>query len=205
MRLGRVEVSPGALILAAWLNYVDDQGILPCALISCALHELGHLWALKLLRVPVKGIRITAVGAEIMMDGELSYWGELFAALAGPAVNLLLAAALCRLPGGGMAAGLNLVLACFNLLPVRGLDGGRALQCLLSLLFGVDFGSFAAQICSTLAVSAFCLFGLGLAARGGSVTLAITAAWLALPALSPEKMRGNLSYLSCEKPSGVLK
>lgn len=44
MRLGRVEVTGGFLLLTAWLNYLDRQGVVPLALLACALHELGH-WA----------------------------------------------------------------------------------------------------------------------------------------------------------------
>ena len=73
------------------------------------------------------------------VDRGLSYGQEAAAALAGPAVNLTLALALCRLPGGELWAGLNLVLACFNLLPVGRLDGGRVLRCLLSWLLGPEW------------------------------------------------------------------
>ena len=37
LRPGRVEVTGGFLLLAAWLNYLDRQGIVPLALLSCAL------------------------------------------------------------------------------------------------------------------------------------------------------------------------
>ena len=41
MRLGRVEVTGGFLLLTAWLNYLDRQGVVPLALLVCALHELS--------------------------------------------------------------------------------------------------------------------------------------------------------------------
>ena len=37
MRLGRVEVTGGFLLLTAWLNYLDRQGVVPLALLACAL------------------------------------------------------------------------------------------------------------------------------------------------------------------------
>ena len=53
--------------------------------------------------------------------------------------DLTLAALLCRWQWGGLFAGLNLVLGCFNLLPVGRLDGGRAVGCLISLLVDLTF------------------------------------------------------------------
>ena len=123
MRLGRVEVTGGFLLLTAWLNYLDRQGVVPLALLACALHELGHWAALRALGARVRRVRLTAVGAEMEVDRTLSYGGELLAALAGPGANLALALAFSPLTGGGLFAGLNLALACFNLLPVGQMDG----------------------------------------------------------------------------------
>lgn len=188
MRLGRVEVTPGFLILAAWLNYVDDQGLLLPALACCALHELGHLFILSKLKKSVKYIRITAIGAEMCVEESLSYAEELAAALAGPCVNLSLAAMLCRLPGGAMLAGMNLVLACFNLMPVRQLDGGRALRCLLALLLEPERGERLAALSSWLAALSVCAASLWLAGSGGNVTLAMVAVWLLTAAIKEGKM-----------------
>lgn len=79
----------------------------------------------------VRAVRISALGAEMQVAGRMSYGGELLAAAAGPAVNLLLAAAL-GLPGRWweplyLLAGAQAVLGCFNLLPILPLDGGRML------------------------------------------------------------------------------
>ena len=54
MRLGRVEVTGGFLLLTAWLNYLDRQGVVPLALLACALHELGHWAALRALGARVR-------------------------------------------------------------------------------------------------------------------------------------------------------
>lgn len=85
-------------------------------------------------------MRISVLGAEMQVAGRMSYGGELLAAAAGPAVNLLLAAAL-GLPGRWweplyLLAGAQAVLGCFNLLPILPLDGGRMLW--LALCWGTD-------------------------------------------------------------------
>ena len=138
MRWGRVEATAGFFLLVAWMNYWDSQCLVPAALLACALHELGHYWAIRLLGSDVKLIRLTAIGAEMAVDRPLDYWQEGLAALAGPAVNLLLALVFCGWSRGQTFAGLNLALALFNLLPVGRLDGGRALGCALALLAGPD-------------------------------------------------------------------
>ena len=187
MRRGRGEVTGGFLLLAAWLNYLDDQGIVPLALGFCALHELGHLLAIRLAGGRVRRLSITAVGAEMEVDRCLSYGRECLAALAGPAVNLLLALLLCRLPGGELAAGLNLVLACFNLLPVGRLDGGRALGCFLAWRLGPEAAWRLGRRLDRLLVGGLLAAGILLARVGNSVTLLLTALWLAAGCLRAER------------------
>lgn len=182
-----MEVTPSFLVMAAWLNYIDDQGLLLPALICCAMHELGHLCMLYILKQNVKYIRITAIGAEIYMADRMSYQGELITALAGPLINLLAAGILCRLPDGMMLAGMNLVLACFNLLPVGALDGGRAVRCLLTFAFGPEWGERMAKLCSWLATLGICGLSLWLAGAGGNVTLAVVAVWLLVSAVKEGK------------------
>lgn len=45
IRLGRIEMTGGFLLLLAWLNYLDREFLLPMALAACGAHELGHLAA----------------------------------------------------------------------------------------------------------------------------------------------------------------
>ena len=173
-----MEVTGGFLLLAAWLNYLDGQGIVLLALLACALHEFGHLLALGLLGAGVRRLSITAVGAEMEVDRPLSYGGELLSALAGPLANLAAALTFCRLPGGGVFAGLNLVLACFNLLPAGRLDGGRALACVLAWLLGPEAAHHAGVWIGRLLSGGLLLLGVLLARWGNSVTLLFTALWL---------------------------
>jgi len=56
----------------------------------------------------------------------------LLCVLAGPAVNVLLAVVFARLSHDYLFAGANAILAAYNLLPIRNLDGGRALYLIIA-------------------------------------------------------------------------
>ena len=182
-----MEASGGFFLLLAWLNYLDRSRVVPMALAACLLHELGHYLAIRLAGGDVKLIRLTAVGAEMVLDRPLGYWRELLAALAGPAVNLSLAALFCRRPWGLGFAGLNLALGCFNLLPVGRLDGGRALWCLLSALAGPEAARLVREGLDSLCAAALLAAGLWLARAGGNITLLLVALWLLVNFFSDKK------------------
>lgn len=176
MRLGRVEVTGGFLLLLAWLNYLDHSLLVPMALAACGAHELGHIAAIRLLGGTINEIRLTAVGAELVLARPLAYWQEGLAALAGPAVNLLLALAGCYF--NLSFAGLNLALALFNLLPVGRLDGGRAVSCTLALLAGPETADRVGRWLDCLCTAGVMAAGLFLALCGGNITLLLAAFWL---------------------------
>ena len=175
-RFGRVEVTGGFLLLLAWLNYLDRSFLIPMALLACIAHELGHILAVRIVGGSVKLIRLTAVGAELVLERPLGYWQEGIAALAGPGVNLLLALGCCKVERWLTFAGLNLVLALFNLLPAGRLDGGRALYCTLALLAEPDL---AAGVCGGLDLLCVAVaLGGGLLLAGQNITLLLVALWL---------------------------
>ena len=178
MRVGKLEATGSFFLILALLNYLDRQHMLPMAAAACTLHELGHYLAIRLAGGDIKLIRLTGVGAEMVLGRPLSYWQEGLAALAGPGVNLLLALGFCSWEGGVSFAGLNLALTLFNLLPVGRLDGGRAVSCTLALLMGPDRACWVTawldRGCTTLLLAG----GLLLAGAGRNVTLLLTALWV---------------------------
>lgn len=178
MRLGNIEVTGGFLLLLAWLNYLDQNFFIPMALLACAAHELGHIAVLLMLGRDIKAIRLTAIGAELVVSQAPGYWQEGISALAGPGINLLLALLCCSFTRGLTFAGLNLALALFNLLPIGRLDGGRALHCTLALLAGPRLADWARGWLDCLCTAGLLAMGLILALFGGNITLLLVAFWL---------------------------
>lgn len=127
----RVRVSPGAPALLAVFVWLSSPEVLGAVLLAALCHELGHYAVLRSRGGWVRYMEISALGANMQVAGRLSYGSELLAAAGGPAVNLLLAAALAALGRWWeplyLLAGAQGVLGCFNLLPILPLDGGRML------------------------------------------------------------------------------
>ena len=145
------------MLLAAWFALANGWRPLITVLGAAAAHELGHWVVLRGLGAEVTGFRLSALGAVLETDsGRLSYGGELAAVLAGPGANLLAALVLTALGRGRWpaAAGANLVLCAFNLLPIRPLDGGRALYLLASWGRGPAAGELAARWAGTVTAAA---------------------------------------------------
>ena len=123
-------VSGGFFLLVGWFALCCGWQTALTVLGAAAWHEFGHLLALRLCGGEARQLRVGMLGAVIEVRGAMGYGQELASALAGPLANLLAAAILGRM-GCTTAAGANGVLCAFNLLPVRPLDGGRALYLLL--------------------------------------------------------------------------
>ena len=131
--LGKFSVTWGFGVMLLVAGLAGAGGVMPLVALSAVCHELGHLTGLYLAGAAVESFRLTAFGAEIRADTRyLPYGREILCTLAGPVVNLLLALVLARVAGDYILAGANLLLGCFNLLPIPSLDGGRTLYLLVS-------------------------------------------------------------------------
>lgn len=178
IRVGKLNITSGFLLLTAWSYYLDQQRIVPMVLLACALHEAGHLAVMHLLGIDIKEINITAIGAEIVSESSLGYYQDALAALAGPGINLLTALIFGQLIWGTMFSGINLVLACFNLLPIGMLDGGRALRSTLSLLINADTAKSICNLMDFCFLFIILLLGGMLLLYGCNVTLFMIGVWM---------------------------
>lgn len=180
---GEIHVSVGVCLLLGWFVLVNGWRLTGLVLSAAALHEMGHYVILRLLGARISALRISVFGAEMTAGGDaLSYTGELAAVLAGPAMNLLAGVALAE-AGYLAAAGAHLVLCAFNLLPVRPLDGGRALYLAAAWLLGPAAGDRAARWAGCSAALGLAIFlGEVMRCTGGSLWLLPALAGLLLAA-----------------------
>ena len=100
-------------------------------------------------------------------------------ALAGPAVNLVTGAFALGMRWY-LPAALSLGIGAFNLLPVRPMDGGRALYDMLAGTLDADWAERVSTAAAGCVVGALVGMGAVAAAKFANVTLLLTALWLLL-------------------------
>lgn len=133
----------GFFILFLFASYFADwlqQSLILFA--SVILHELGHVFAAKLLKIKVYEIELMPYGGVVRME-ELSKFGgaaEATVSAAGPAASLCLALifGFFRDVSGVFDSifRYNMILFSFNLLPIIPLDGGKIARNLLIFFMG---------------------------------------------------------------------
>lgn len=125
----KVNITFGFTAAVCAMFWLDGKACL-WFLLSLAVHEAGHLLAMKCSGVPVSEVRLKASGA-VITGGFSGYRQEIACAAAGPFASFLLAFLLFRpAPEPAIVSGL---LGIVNLLPVYPLDGGRILRAALLL------------------------------------------------------------------------
>lgn len=193
-RIGGIDVSihPTFWLVPAYIALTGGGvfGVLMVlALFGCVLlHEFGHALEARRHGIGTSGITLYPIGGVASLARIPRKPGvELLVTLAGPAVNLAIAAfllaGLWAFEPVGVVANfaaslmwLNLGLAIFNMLPAFPMDGGRVLRALLSGPMGrLRATEFAAGLGRILAI------GLGLYGLfGGALNLVFLAIFVYL-------------------------
>ncbi|MBI4614575.1 MAG: site-2 protease family protein [Planctomycetes bacterium] len=154
------------------------------------LHELGHCFMARRFGVRIKDIVLFPLGGVARMEHlPRSPRIEFLVAIAGPAVNAVLAVLFAPVALLGLAihpeigtgilalAGLNLLLAVFNLIPAFPMDGSRVLRAMLGWA-GYDFvrATDAVALAGKILAGGMVFFALAMVTAG----LGGSSLWLAL-------------------------
>src|SRR6476661_2700328 len=170
-----------------WFSYYQVAGvdaaiqgvIFILILFACVLrHEVGHAFAARAFGIRTPDITLLAIGGVARLTRIPDKpWQELVVAIAGPLVNVVIAAVLIfvirvsadlqplehlespRFELLAKVASLNVMLVLFNLIPAFPMDGGRVLRSLLAMAMPyVRATQIAAWIGQGLAI-VFAIYG----------------------------------------------
>lgn len=130
----------------------DRTGYMLPTLFAVLIHEAAHLFIMWVLDCAPLSVRLIPASVQINKKFSFSPKNDLLIAAAGPVANLILCGCLYF---NYAAFGneiilyyslLNLIIGCFNLLPVKGLDGGTILYNLICKFKGQEKAALIMRI-----------------------------------------------------------
>ena len=133
----KFNVSAGAILMLSALYFFGGLKSVFEVILAAAMHELGHITAIKMFRGKIRAVRFDASGFCMGCYGLNSTAKEALSLAAGPMFGFVFSYIASH--AGNMygsvflleTAGISLIFSVFNLLPALPLDGGRILFCLI--------------------------------------------------------------------------
>jgi Zn-dependent protease/CBS domain-containing protein len=158
---------------------VDGVLFIVLLFVCVVLHEFGHVFAARRYGIGTSDVTLLPIGGVASLERMPEKPGqEIFVALAGPAVNLVIALLLVVVLGArfdlsemtqlqeaittltGRVAAANVALVIFNLIPAFPMDGGRVLRALLAIPLGYTRATRVAAVIGQCLAFVFALLGL---------------------------------------------
>lgn len=154
----KIKISPSLLLLLASSVLSEHPELTFIAFSAAAIHESGHILAAKILRIKIKSIRLSILGASIETNFiDLSYKNEAILCICGPLSNIVSAFTMYFCFGATnqnilFFITVSLILAFLNLLPVKGFDGGRILFALIQHFSTINILNKVLEISSFICI-----------------------------------------------------
>lgn len=202
----RLKAHPAMLLWGALAILLGKMPTCLAAFAALTVHEAGHILAASCCRLPVSSIELTPFGAVMRIEGlDAAPPGQaLLIALGGPSSSLfgcLLSPLLLRFSWMPYLfaqdfARFSLLLCLVNLLPALPLDGGRALQAVLSRRFSSHTVTRALVYAGYLVGSALGCISLVMALRGVLAPLPAFAGLYLIYAAAISRRQSGLYFVS---------
>lgn len=168
----------------------DKTGLILPTLFAVFIHEFGHLFMMWATGETPKKIRLIPASVQIVSAFSGGYKKDVLVALSGPVVNFVFFGVFyynyaCFGNNATLLFSiLNLVIGVFNLLPVKGLDGGTVIYIVLSRFWSPYKALWCVRIL-TAVLGAVVLVGAISLTVGGklNISLYIMALYLIITAL----------------------
>ncbi|MCL1858360.1 MAG: site-2 protease family protein [Oscillospiraceae bacterium] len=154
------------LLLFASINFSVYMFIL---FLCIFIHETGHIIFIKLNRLNIISVEILPFGINIITKKTrlTSYKTDIIINLSGPCANIICSAVILiiiKINGYNsvlfFAFLTNILYAIINLFPVKNLDGGRALEIILKIIFTENFSYVIFSVISAIFLGILSVFAL---------------------------------------------
>lgn len=139
----KIKVSNWFLLALSLSVATGGVKLFALTLVACAFHELGHILAMRIFSCKITELNLSFAGGSIQSFEmhKLSYPKQFIIYANGIFFNIILAYICNFIAMRGfhsrdffMLSGINLILAFFNSLPIKILDGSNCLFCILMTL-----------------------------------------------------------------------
>lgn len=168
----------------------DRTGYMLPTLFAVIIHEAAHLFVMWVQDAAPLSIRLIPSSVQINKKFSFSPKNDILIAAAGPIANLLLCGCLYfnYIAFGNISvlyyAILNLIIGCFNLLPVKGLDGGTIVYTLICKFKGHHRAALIMRIITLIIAAAVIILAVTLTFRSRfNISVYIVGIYLLITAL----------------------
>lgn len=143
----------------------DKSGMATQTLLSITLHEAGHIFCMWVMDCAPKEIRLIPASVKVIRSFNVGIKQEFWILFMGPCVNFVIS--LCAFINYSFYNRknvlnfclINAVLGLFNILPVKGLDGGDMLFITASKRFGICKANIIVNTVSLCFAAVVLIFG----------------------------------------------
>lgn len=155
----------------AFILATDRTGLALPVFVAAAFHEAGHLFAMWTLECAPKRIKLIPASVQITLSFSGRFRNDIIITLCGPLMNLILFLTLYInfiMFGSNVSLqyGLvNLLIGLFNLLPLKGLDGGALLYALVARRGNINKAELTLRIITLISGVALIFLGVWMAFR----------------------------------------